>query len=495
MATRTSVFSAGFAWAFGVLALISFDACAEVQNYESKYFSLTSDLTAQEAREVLLRLDLLVPEITQSFPSLRGAITHRFRVSVFRSIDAMRAAGAPADLTTSGYGSRDHKAYVLVGQNFQQAMHEMQGDVFVQYCNEAIENDQHYVPRWIIVGLARHFRFARFTGDGYVSGIIPYGMVEETQKVLAQGRFQAANEMMDLSRDRTTGVDGYYSNKAWLISYYLEWGDKGAHYEAFSKYLHDVSRGVAHKAAWQKEFGDFDIETHWKEWIKDLKPEVIHERYAQAIAQTLAAYLGRAALSGKPPYVWPKDLMKAVKNDEIKMADADWLPHDLTLPLDEWMKLAGKDTQFGFSTDEKGAQVVALLSDKTKIIATFDRNRKGVRTYTQVEGPGRRKTSTIANETAGLTENTIMLKSASFGSKEHWVDVTDKCRDMIVGDMMLAPRELKDVFGINPAGDKVNWLQMHLVVNGANVRVLFPENRRFAPFRLTTNMPPESNEQ
>jgi hypothetical protein len=65
---------------------------------------------------------------------------------------------------------------------------------------------------------------------------------------------------------------------------------------------------------------------------------------------------------------------------------------------------------------------------------------------------------------------------------------------MIVGDMMIAPAKLTEVFGISPAGGDVNWLQLELVVNGAKVRMLLSDNPRLAPLRLTTQLPSDVNE-
>lgn len=483
-----------FGFALAILLIAPFASAENVKTYESKYYTVSSDLTAEEVRGILLRLDFLVPEFNQNFPALRGAITHKFNVQIFRSLDAMHAAGAPPAATGSGYLSRAHKAFILVGQDFEHAMHEMQYHCFIQFCNEAIDNDQAIMPPWMLIGLGRHFRWARFTGDGYVCGLIPWHVVEDTQKYILDGRYRDAADILALTREQVNTTDEFYiSHQAWWISHYLDWGDKSVRHEAFSRYLHDVARGITHREAWKKSFGDLDINTRWKEWMQNQTSEIICEGYAQALTQTLTAYLGRATLAGQR-FTRVADLINAIKSQELKMADADWLPHDLTLLIDQWIRLAGSNTKLEIGGNARTPQVIATLADHTRIVSTFDSARKGPRTFTEIEGPGRPRSITTPDDPAAAGAKTIILKSARFGDQNNWADVTKKCQSMIVGDMMLSPRSLTEVFGINPANGRVNWLELELVVNGAKVRVRIADNQRMAPFRITTHLPAETNE-
>lgn len=483
-----------------VLALLFWSLTAalapadEVKTYETKYYTVTSNLTPLEMRGVIMRLDLLLPEYMRNFPALRGAITHKFEVRIFRGVDALHAAGAPADLTDSGYVPNTHKTFILVSQDLEHAMHEMQYQCFLQYCNEAIDNDQYSMPVWTLVGLAREFRWARFTGDGYVCGLMPYRIIEDTQKYLTDGRFLNANDVVNLTRNDETRIDTFYAHQAWFIAHYLDTGDNGAHHQAFSRYLHDVARGISHKEAWKKYFGDLDINTRWKEWMMAQKPESIKEGYAQALAQTLAAYLGRANLAGQH-FNTVQELLNAVVTRNVKVADADWLPPDLPSLIPQWIKLVGPEIKFQITTNIKTPQVVGFLPDRTRIIATFDPARKGPRTTVEFDGPGHPKTVASPDKPDEAGENTIVLKSAHFGATNHWADVTEKCRTMIVGDMILTPRSLTAVFGINPApAGQINWLDLHLIINGAAVHVVISDNPRIPPLRITTNLPAAADE-
>src|SRR3954471_19362890 len=101
-----------------------------VQSYTSKYYAVTSDLSATEVRGILLRLDYLVPEFNQNFPALRGAITHKFDIHLYRSPEAFHAAGAPGNVSDSFYHPALHRVFIIVGKDFEHAMHELQFDCF-----------------------------------------------------------------------------------------------------------------------------------------------------------------------------------------------------------------------------------------------------------------------------------------------------------------------------------------------------------------------------
>src|SRR5206468_2978393 len=114
-------------------------------------------------------------------------------------------------------------------------------------------------------------------------------------------------------------------------------------------------------------------------------------------AQTLAAYLGRASLSGQR-FTQVPELINAIQSGSIKIADADWLPPDLPDLFAQWIRLAGEDTHFEISPNTKTPQVIASLANRTRIIATFDPARKGPRTTIDFEGPAHPKSAVAANK-------------------------------------------------------------------------------------------------
>jgi hypothetical protein len=90
----------------------------------------------------------------------------------------------------------------------------------------------------------------------------------------------------------------------------------------------------------------------------------------------------------------------------------------------------------------------------------------------------------------------IVLESARFGAENAWVDVTEKCRGLIVGDLLLAPRGLSEALGVDPARGGGNTLELNLLINGAaRVRLLVADHRKVAPIRLTTNLPADSPDE
>jgi len=474
-----------------LVALCHHEARAQLKTYESKYYTAESDLDPQDVRDLLLRADMMAVQYNEHFPALRGALTHKFKLGLYKDMDGFHAAGAPQGDFSAGYNAPEHKVIVANRYGVDRMQWGIQSHGFQQFCLESLTNDRQTLPQWLEAGLSKYFEFALFTGDAYACGVFPDGWMEGTQNQMGHSAFRPLSELMSMNRAQFKAKEAMAAAQSWAVVHYLAWGDNGKYYDAFSKYLHDISRGIKHDEAWQRAFGEADIEAEWRRWWLAQKPGMQDEGYARIVTATLVAYLGRASAQGQH-FAKASDLLAAIKGKTVKIADADWLPPSLVQTLDRGVPRLGAETRLEIGGDAKVPQVIATLADHTRVVATYYPVRVDARTAVEVDTPGYPKRKIGKSDAAPAA--TIILQSARFGGGPQWIDVTEKCRVMLVGDMMLAPRNMAESFGIKPAQNGHNSLELNLIVSGAKLKITLLDNRSTAPFRITTQLPSDMEE-
>lgn len=459
----------------------------ETRTYQSAYYTLTTDFDPPAVRDLLFRLDHLAVQFKKDFPSLRGAVTHKYKMFVFRDPDAFAAAGGPPVDARGNYSIPKQTAYI-VRPKLDQAFQPMQSIGFLQYCNESIGNLNQIMPDWVLRGLEQYYYYSQLSGDDYTCTLLPDGALEDLQNTFQQKTYRPLAQLMSLPELENI----HDAHQAWWLVMFLHRGENGRYRPAFSRYLHDVARGITHKEAWKKEFGDIDIEKSWLDWMATRDRKSVELEYAKACAKSMAAYYGRALKAGQQ-FTRSADLMTAIRSRSLNLDNEDWLPDTVGGSLLYCLDHVAADTRYALSKNADTPSVDVLLGDQSHITATYNPSSKDRRitlTYKQPGQPARPLDDTADD----AIPDTIVLQSARFGAGTQWVDVTDKCQNMVVGDLVLTPRSLKESLGIDPASGGVNWLDLRLVINGKAVRITVSDNRSAVPLRLTTQLPAEQED-
>ena len=169
-----------------------------------------------------------------------GTIRQRLPFYLFRKSEDYFAAGAPRGSAGVYMGSA---LMAIAGERVtQRTWHVVQHEGFHQFCDAVIGGN---VPIWINEGLAEYFGEAIFTGDNFVSGVIPKWRLQRVRKQIQNKQFKSIQDMMLLGhRDWNAELDLANYDQAWSMAHFLAHGDDGRYQKAFGQLMVRISKGT-----------------------------------------------------------------------------------------------------------------------------------------------------------------------------------------------------------------------------------------------------------
>jgi hypothetical protein len=183
--------------------------------------------------------------------------------------------------------------------------------------------------------MAEYFGEAIFTGDGFVSGVVPPGRLERVRATLEKspqnGGFKTLRGMMALSHaqwNQELSVKNY--DQAWSMVQFLAHGDNGKYQQAFGHYMGMLSGGQDSPPAWSGNFGDDDeaFDARWRAYWQSLPASPTSDLYARATVATLTSFLARA-IDQKQAFDSFDSFERAAESGTLKSATEEWLPPSL----------------------------------------------------------------------------------------------------------------------------------------------------------------------
>ncbi|HMO25788.1 MAG TPA: hypothetical protein PKB10_05915, partial [Tepidisphaeraceae bacterium] len=161
-------------------------AAAGLKRHETRYYILYTDLSDEEAREAAVRMTKMAEEYADRTRDFAGAIRQKFDFYLFRDKEAYYAAGGPRG-SAGVFDGQSLKA--IAGEQLtDQTWHAVQHEGFHQFAHYVIGNDN--MPIWVNEGLAEYFGEAIFTGDGFVSGVMPGWRVRRIKSAMRNEQFK-----------------------------------------------------------------------------------------------------------------------------------------------------------------------------------------------------------------------------------------------------------------------------------------------------------------
>jgi hypothetical protein len=251
--------------------------------------------------------------------------------------------------------------------------HVIQHEGFHQFAAAVIGGDR---PIWLNEGLAEYFGEALFTGDGFVSGVIPDWRRKRLCDEIQNGKLLSTPTMMTLSNAEWNGkitIANY--DQAWSMVQFLAHGDGGKYQHAFSSMMGDLARGKQASIAWSDNFGDAaGFEDRWKnDWL-NLPENPSADLYAQATVARLTSFLARATAQ-RQTFNSFEDFISAARSSKLKMSPTDWLPQDLlSVALADADDLIQSGATFALLT-KPAPQIQCRLSNGTHCAGTFQLQR------------------------------------------------------------------------------------------------------------------------
>jgi hypothetical protein len=305
---------------------------ADMKRYETKYYVMFTDITEDEAREAAIRMTKMAEEYHARTQDFSGAIRQKFPFYLFREASDYYASGAMKGSAGVFDGST---LRAIAGEKVGgRTWHVVQHEGFHQFAHAVIGTGT--MPMWANEGLAEYFGEAVFTGDGFVSGVMPPFRVKRLKRAVEGDAIRPVSEMMRLSNAQWNGelnIANY--DQAWAMVQFLAHGDGGKYQKAFSRFMGAIGGGQDAARAWAANFGNdagaSGFEREFKRWITELDDNPTADKYCEGTVAKLTSFLARASIAGQK-FESLDAYVAAAKAGDVKGAKDDWLPPAL---LDE----------------------------------------------------------------------------------------------------------------------------------------------------------------
>lgn len=296
---------------------------AKLATYQTKYYTIHTDLDKHGVREADLRLTLMAEEYHRRLAGLAGTVRERQPFYLFKDARDYYAAGGIAG--SAGVFTGD-KLMAIADPRFASAVWAtVQHEGFHQFVMAAVGDR---IPIWANEGLAEYFGEAMFCGDRIVSGLARPEQVKNVQKMIRAGEYESLADMLAMSH-RQWNAQLKHGNyiQAWSMIHFLAHADGGRYQDAFIGFLRDVSKQTDAPRAWKKHFGEDTgaFERRWREYWLELPEDATADLYAEAVLSTLTSFYARARAMRQSFDSVEEFLVKA-KDGDLKVHEKDWLP-------------------------------------------------------------------------------------------------------------------------------------------------------------------------
>ncbi|HXE55950.1 MAG TPA: hypothetical protein VN541_23190, partial [Tepidisphaeraceae bacterium] len=145
-------------------------ASTKLQVYQTRHYDIHTDLDTDDVKEAAVRMTRMFEEYRLRTRGFSGDIRNRFPFYLYRNADDYFDAGG---LPGSAGVFNGTSLMAIAGDHVSNGTwHVVQHEGFHQFAAAVIRGN---LPTWLNEGLAEYFGESIFTGDGYISGIIPPG--------------------------------------------------------------------------------------------------------------------------------------------------------------------------------------------------------------------------------------------------------------------------------------------------------------------------------
>jgi hypothetical protein len=342
---------------------------AAMKRYDSPYYLIQTDLGDATAREAQIRLTRMAEEYYERTREFSGRIRGKFPFYLFaRQEDYLAAGGVPGSAGVfmgdpqNGYRLMAFASDPLDARTWQVVQHEG----FHQFARAVIGGD---MPIWVNEGLAEYFGEAIFTGDGFVTGVIPPWRLQRVRQQIREQKFMPIEGMMTLSHDQWNAMlDRANYDQAWAMVHFLAHGEDGRYQRAFAQFMNAINRRADWRQAWMASFGSArGFEEKFAAWWLGQPDQPTEALYVKATVLTLTSFLARAHQQGQA-FDSFEPFARAAEAGALKASPADWLPPSL---LADALARRAESGQWALEIAAKQPQIVVMLPDQTRVVGTF----------------------------------------------------------------------------------------------------------------------------
>ncbi|MGB7160487.1 MAG: DUF1570 domain-containing protein [Tepidisphaeraceae bacterium] len=332
-------------------------AAGDLRTYDGPYYVIHTDLDADAAREAEIRMTKMAEEYRARTKDFAKEVRGKLPFYLFKHERDYEAAGGAAG-SAGLFDPNDGRLMAVAGDRPSlRTWYTVQHEGFHQFADAVIGDT---LPIWANEGLAEYFGEAVFTGDSFVTGIIPPWRLKRVHETFDAGAFLPLREIMPMSHaEWNRGMSVARYDQAWTMVHFLVHGDGGAYRGRFAAFLRDVSRGQAWEQAWLSSLGPADgFEAKWRAYWKKLPDDPTADLVAESVLRTLTSYLARATAQ-RQRFANFDAFLQAAEAGTLKQSDADWLPPALRKDAVAQVKtLRAAGDKFTLASSPRGPQIV-----------------------------------------------------------------------------------------------------------------------------------------
>jgi hypothetical protein len=302
---------------------------ADLKEYDTKYYTIYTDIDPDDEKEAAIRMTKMAEEYHERTKGFAGTINSKFPFYLYKSsADYYAAGGMPRSAGVFISIGSGGKLMAVAGKSVtQQTWQVVQHEGFHQFAHAVIGGE---IPTWLNEGLAEYFGESIFTGDGFVTGVIPPWRLERLKQEISGGETKTIRQMMETSPDQWAGnLNIINYDQAWSMVHFLVHGDDQKYQAAFSNCIREISKGKTFNTAWIDTIGPTDgFEDRWKKWWSGQPESPTSLLYGKAAVATMTSFIARAYTS-RQTFSSFEAFQAAVNDGSLKIKSDDWLPRSL----------------------------------------------------------------------------------------------------------------------------------------------------------------------
>ena len=299
-------------------------------------YTVYSDLPKPLLNEITHRLEKMVSEYHDRTESLSSKQDDRkLPLYLFSNRDDYIDQGGRQD--SAGLFDGEHLLAYVGTRPDTRAWHVIQHEAFHQYLTGKLGDD---VPVWLNEGLAEYFSESMYTGDGFVSGVVPPARLKRLQEGLKNDSMSSVAELIEMSHVRWNAQlrqENY--DMAWSLVQFLAHGDGGKYQDGMVRYVQEARTERMAARAFDQIFGDAKVmQERWRAYWLNYQADEARRTMAVAAMEAVCSYVARATMAHQPIKSMPQ-LESLADKDELRQPKNDTLPIAL---LSEYLAWAPK---------------------------------------------------------------------------------------------------------------------------------------------------------
>ena len=356
---------------FICLTALSFAAPvrADLTLYQTRYYDIYTDIDPAEEKEAAIRMTRMAEEYHNRTRDFSGQIRERLPFYLYRSSADYYAAGgmkgSAGVFISNGSGG---KLMAIAGQKSSlQTWHVVQHEGFHQFVHMAIGGS---MPTWLNEGLAEFFGESIFTGDGFVTGVVPPWRLKRFKEELASGELKTFDKIATTSGEawaNQMNIQNY--DQAWSMVHFLVNADDQKYQPGLFACLREISHGRSGEQAMRDTLAkNMGIEERWKTWWTEQPQSPTSTLYGRAAVATMTSFIGRC-YAQKQTFVDFEAFRAAAESKALKISADDWLPDSL---IESAFRLYAGEPNFELRVgSDKQPQLGLVMPDGTRMVGSF----------------------------------------------------------------------------------------------------------------------------